>query len=166
MIGNQLFAAVTDILKFLFDREAAHLAQRENEVIVQHAARGGSKDGFRHLGMVYTRLAGPSRNRGTFDRLHPSLVPEMGAILTSKKMLENDKARIKQALVLVLRDTQTSQDIRDALPNCLQDLIPGCKGLERSREEAYTLRDNPKAFSQYMMLRDKIEFYVAARLLY
>lgn len=166
MIGNQLFNNITAILRFLFDREEAHLAAREEEIIRRHGAEGGSKDGFRHMGMVYTRLTGQYRSRGTYDRLHPSLAPQMGAILTDRKILTADKDRIKQALALVLRDTRTFQDMRDALPNSLHTLVPECKGLERTREEAYTLRDNPRAYSQYMQLRDKIEFYVAARLLY
>jgi|SRR6185437_5604134 len=166
MVGNQLFNNINTILRYLFEREEANLARRESEMVLRHAAMGGSQDGFRHLGMVYTRLAGAARKRGHYDRLPLNLVPEMGSILTSKKVIEADKARIKQALALVLQDTRSYQDMRNALPNCLQHLIPECNGLERTREEAYTIRDNPRAFSQYMMLRDRIEFYVAARLLY
>lgn len=166
MSDTRLFDNITAIIKFLFDREEANLAQREVAVMNKHAIDGGSKDGFRYMGKIYTQLNRQSRVRGTFDRLHPSLVPEMGAIQTDRKIVEADKDRIKQALALVLRDTRSHQDMRDALPNCLKDLIPECQRLERTREEAYTLRDNPRAYSQYMMLRDKIEFYVASRLLY
>jgi hypothetical protein len=166
MRDNQLYENITAIMRFLFDREEQHLAQRELSVLDKHRATGGSKDGFRYMGVIYSDLRGAYRRHGTFDRLHESLAPEMGAIKTAQKILENDKGRIKQALFLVLKDAGSYQDMRDALPNCLKDLVPHCKGLERTREEAYTLRDNPRAFSQYMVLRDKIEFYVAARLLY
>src|SRR3569833_1989491 len=123
-MGNDLFNNVTALLSFLFERELMHLNTRQSQVLVQHAAKGGSKDGFRHMGMIYTTLAGEARKRGSYDRLVPALVPEMGSILTSRKVIENDQARIKQALTLVLRDAHSPQDMRDALPNCLQDLIP------------------------------------------
>jgi hypothetical protein len=166
MDPNRLYQNINAIMKFLFDREEAHLARRETDIITHHAMLGGSRDGFRHMGRIYSPITGAGRPRGVYDRLHPSLVPEMGSITTARKILELDRSRIQQALFLVLKDARTNQDMRDALPNCLRDLIPACKGLERTREEAYTLRDNPRAYSQYMMLRDKIEFYVAARLLY
>jgi hypothetical protein len=56
--------------------------------------------------------------------------------------------------------------MRDALPNALKEFIPGAQRLERTRPEAFTLQDNPRAYSQYMKLREKIEFYIATRLLY
>jgi len=80
--------------------------------------------------------------------------------------MQADKERIRQALTLVLRDCRSFQDMRDALPNALKDFIPGSNRLERTRPEAYTLEDNPRAHAQYMKLREKIEFYIAARLLY
>jgi hypothetical protein len=166
MYKNQLFDNVSTIQGYLFDREDAHLANREMAILDRHILSGGSKDGFRHMGQICTRLVGPSRQRGTFDRLNSSLAAEMGCIQTARHKLDHEKARIKQALILVLRDTHSFQDMRDALPNCLRDLVPVLKRLERTREEAYTLLDNPRAFSQYMSLREKIEFYVAARLLY
>jgi len=166
MSGNQLYHDITDIMRFLFEKEDKDLTKREMAIVTRHTQLGGSPDGFRYLGSIYSALAGATRQRGRYDRLSPTLVPEMDGIHTDRKILEVDCSRIKQALVLVLVGVSSFQDMRDALPNCLQDSIPECKGLARTRDEAYTLLDNRRAYSQYMQLREKIEFYVATRLIY
>jgi hypothetical protein len=164
--STRLFETVTELLKALFDREEAQIKKREQAMLARHIQTGGSTDGFRHLGLVYSDLAGYSRRMGKYDRLHQSLVPEMSAILTDQKMVAADRDRIKQALAMVLRHCHSFQDMRDALPNCMKDLIPEIRNLDRTRPEAYTLEDNRRSYTQYMALREKIEFYVASRLLY
>lgn len=166
MASSHLYNTITTILAALFEHEEKHLRNRSDAILERHIAKGGSKDGFRHMGMIVTKLTGSSLPRGTFDRLHESLMPEMDTLRTEKKQLETDKALIQQTLALVLKDAHTPQDIRDALPNCVQDIIPICRGLQRSRPEGYTLLDNPRALSQYMRTRDRIEFHIGTRLLY
>jgi hypothetical protein len=164
--ATRLFDTVTDLLKILFDREDVQIKKRQQAMIAKHAQTGGSTDGFRHMGLIYSDLTGYARQKGAYGRLHPSLLNEMDAILADQKMVAADRDRIKQALGIVLRDCRSFQDMRDALPNCMRDLIPECRNLERTREEAFTLVDNRRSYTQYMALREKIEFYVASRLLY
>lgn len=166
MAEHALFTTIKTIIKLIFEAEETQLKKREDSLLARHIATGGSKDGFRHAGVIVSHLTGSARSRGQFGPLHASLVPEMYAIKTDRQMMAAEQERVRQALFLVLRGVYTSQDIRDALPNCVQDIIPGCAGLQRTRPEAYTLADNPRSLSQYMMIRDKIEFYAAARLLY
>lgn len=83
-----------------------------------------------------------------------------------KKEVEFDRLRVKQALALLLKDVRTAQDLRDALPNQLAEMIDQIKGMERSRPEGFTLMTDPRKIKQYQKLREKIEFYTAARLLY
>ena len=45
-------------------------------------------------------------------------------------------------------------------------MIDQIKGMERSRPEGFTLMTDPRKTKQYQKLREKIEFYTAARLLY
>jgi hypothetical protein len=111
-------------------------------------------------------LTGAARSRGNYSRLDPSLCDEMDAIVKERETVIRDKDRVKQALSMVLRDCYSRQDMRDALPNGLAAIIPACQGLERQRPEAFTLADNERSYKQYMNLREKIEFYVASRLLY
>jgi hypothetical protein len=166
MPGKELFDLITIILTNLFESEHKQLTNRIAAIIPRQAYLGGSADGFRYQSRVYTHLAGQMKRMGRYDNLLPSLVPEMDLIVAEQATNQLERERIRQALALALWNTKTPQDRRDALPNCLQDLVPECSGLERTREEAYTLTDNPRAYSQYMQLREKIEFYVAARLLY
>jgi hypothetical protein len=105
----------------------------------------------------------------TKTNLHSSLIPAMNRFLADKSEVDFDTGRIKQALALILRDCRTRQDFRDALPNCLKDFIPEIRDLPRTREEAYTVRNDPnqlRAWNQYQRLREKIEFYAAARFIY
>ena len=118
------------------------------------------------MGAAYTELTGVARTRATLTRLHSELADEMNDLLEERKTISFDKDRVRQALFLVLRDCVSWQDIRDALPNGLKALIPECANLERTRKEAFTIDGNARAHSQYMHLRDKIEFYTVSQLLY
>jgi uncharacterized membrane protein YqiK len=166
MPGSPLFATVTFLLKTLFEREEAYLLKRQNQMIVKNQSLGGTPDGFRHNGIIYSQLVGRMRAMGVYKSLHASLDAEMMSIVNDQKIVAYDKERIKMAFVLVLRAAKTFQDIRDALPNTVAELIPECRHLERCRPEAFTLADNPKSYTQYMTRREKVDFYVAARLLY
>ncbi|ESX17861.1 hypothetical protein X766_15755 [Mesorhizobium sp. LSJC255A00] len=163
---NRLFNTVTALLNILFEKEEAQITKRTNKMIAKNISLGGSGDGFRHMGEVYSELSGVGRRRGNYSMLNQRLVGEMDAILAERKAFRNERDRIRQAFTMVLRDCRTFQDMRDALPNCVKDLIPECRHLERTRPEAFTLADNPRSYTQYMQLREKIEFYVASRLLY
>lgn len=160
------FHTIQAILKLLFDREELQLHRREMQIVTRNQGLGGSADGFRHLGIIYTSLEGANRKLGNYGRLHSSLVPELDGIISEKATIASDKERIRQALAMSLKDCRSFQDIRDALPNCISELIPECRPLERTREEAYTLLDNPRSYTQYMKLRENMEFYAASRLLY
>jgi hypothetical protein len=163
---NLVFKNVNILLKALFEREEIFLVKREKSMIDRYVQSGGKPDGFRHLGIIYSLLEGYGRSVGTYGCLPVGMIPEMDQILAEKATLAADKERIRQALTLVLKNCRTFQDMRNALPNGIKDFIPGAQRLERTRSEAYTLQDNPRAYSQYMKLREKIEFYLATRLLY
>ncbi|RRY03842.1 hypothetical protein [Brucella anthropi] len=164
--SRRLFDNVKSIVGLLFEKEEQQLVRRELEMVSKNAALGGSPDGFRHLGMIYSHLSGRARTMGQYKSLHPSLVPEMGTISTERKVLDADRAKTTQALSLVLKDAKSFQDMRDALPNCLKDIVPELRDYERTRPEAFTLADNPRSYNQYNKLKDKIDYYAAARLLY
>lgn len=164
--SRRLFKNINLIMFKLFEAEEKHLQDRELDMVSRNIALGGTPDGFRHMGKIYSHLTGRSRVMGQYGPLKPALVREMSSISTDRIVLDADKDRIKQALNLVLKDTVTLQDMRDALPNCLKDVVPELKDLERTRSEAFTLADNPRAYNQYNKIKDKIDYYAAARLLY
>ena len=163
---SQLFNNVTAILKAVFEKEEAQLTKREHALIAKNAELSGPSDGFRHMGIIYTLLTGTARRMGSYGSLDRSLLPTMETLLAERQTIEGDKDRIRQALAMVLKDCRSHQDMRDALPNAVKDLILECRSLERARGEGFTLADNPRSYTQYMKLREKIEFYVSTRLLY
>lgn len=156
------------IVRHLFQKDEGHLTKREMALITDNVELGGSPDGFRYMGEIHTQLTGAAKTIGNYGRIHPSLVPVLDDLKADREAMQNESDRIRQALALVLKDCKTNQDIRDALPNCITDLVPECQGLERTRPEAFTLAnaDNPRAYNQYMKLREKIEFYAASQLIY
>lgn len=163
---NMVFNNVNNLLKALFEREEVFLSKRERSIVEKYIQAGGKPDGFRHMGIIYSMLEGSIKAHGTYGCLPVEMIPEMDQILAEKAILALDKERIRQALTLVLRGCHTFQDMRDALPNALKDFIPNAQRLERTRPEAFTLAGNSIAHAQYLKLREKIEFYIATRLLY
>lgn len=161
---NEIIKALTSAL---FMAETNRLKKRELELVAENRSLSSEHyDGFFYQGQFYTDLDRYIAAKGTKASLHPSLVPSMERHIKDKKEVEFDRLRVKQALALLLKDVRTAQDLRDALPNQLAEMIDQIKGMERSRPEGFTLMTDSRKIKQYQKLREKIEFYTAARLLY
>lgn len=161
---NEIIRALTDAL---FSAEIKRLRKRELDLVAENRSLSSEHyDGFFYQGQFYTDLDRSLAAKGNKTSLHPSLVPSMERHAKDKKEVEFDRLRVKQALALLLKDVRTAQDLRDALPNQLAEMIDQIKGMERSRPEGFTLMTDPRKIKQYQKLREKIEFYTAARLLY
>ena len=161
---NEIIRALTDAL---FSAEIKRLRKRELDLVTENRSLSSEHyDGFFYQGQFYTDLDRSLAAKGIKTSLHPSLVPSMERHIKDKKEVEFDRLRVKQALALLLKDVRTAQDLRDALPNQLVEMIDQIKGMERSRPEGFTLMTDPRKIKQYQKLREKIEFYTAARLLY
>lgn len=161
---NEIIKALTSAL---FMAEIKRLKKRELELVAENRSLSSEHyDGFFYQGKFYTDLDRSIAAKGIKASLHPSLVSSMEAHAKDKAEVEFDRLRVKQALSLLLKDVRTAQDLRDALPNQLAEMIDQIKGMERSRPEGFTLMTDSRKIKQYQKLREKIEFYTAARLLY
>ena len=161
---NEIIRALTDAL---FSAETRRLRKREFDLVAENRSLSSQHyDGFFFQGQFYTDLDRSLASKGIKASLHPSLVPSMERHIKDKKEVEFDRLRVKQALALLLKDVQTAQDLRDALPNQLAEMIDQIKEMKRSRPEGFTLMTDSRKIKQYQKLREKIEFYTAARLLY
>ena len=161
---NEIIKALTSAL---FMAEIKRLKKRELELVAENRSLSSEHyDGFFYQGQFYTDLDRSITAKSTKTSLHPSLVLSMEAHAKDKAEVEFDRLRVKQALSLLLKDVRTAQDLRDALPNQLAEMIDQIKGMERSRPEGFTLMTDSRKIKQYQKLREKIEFYTAARLLY
>jgi hypothetical protein len=150
----------------IFSHEIARLTRREIELVRENARMGGAADGFFYRGILYSDLDPAVRAQGEKGNLNANLHLAMDDHLRDKGVVEFDRHRVRQALTLILQDTRSDQDVRDALPNALKDALPELQGLSRTRPEAYTVQGNPRAERQYQKLREKLEFYNAAKLIY
>ena len=165
--AGQINQIIDGLIVALFEHENKRLKKRELELVSENRKVTAERyDGFFYQGQFYTDLDIAFAPKGIKTSLHPSLVPSMEQFMKDKREVEFDRLRVKQALTLVLKDVRTSQDLRDALPNQLALMIDQIKNMQRSRPEGFTLMSDPRKFKQYQQLREKIEFYTAARLLY
>ena len=161
---NEIIKALTSAL---FMAETKRLKKRELELVAENRSLSSEHyDGFFYQGRFYTDLDRSIASKGIKASLHPSLVPSMERHIKDRREVEFDRLRVMQALALLLKDVRTAQDLRDALPNQLAEMIDQIKGMERSRPEGFTLMTDQRKIKQYQKLREKIEFYTAARLLY
>lgn len=164
---SQINEVIKALITALFKAEDQRLHRRELEMVSENRKVSAEHyDGFFFQGHYYTDLDRKLASKGIKSGLHPSLVPSMDQHIKDKKEVEFDRLRIRQALALSLNGIRNNQDLRDALPNQLAEMIDQIKALPRHRPEAYTLMDDPRKFQQYQKLREKIEFYAVARLLY
>lgn len=165
--STQMGAVINFLIEELFSAEFKRLRKREYQLVGENRNLSPQKfDGFFYGGYYYTDLDKSIASKGLKSGLHPSLVPSVEAQVADRKEVEFDRLRIRQALALSLKDAKNTQDLRDALPNQLSEMIIHLRGIERCRPEAFTLMAYPRKHQQYLKLRDKIEFYAAARLLY
>lgn len=165
--SGQINSIIDGLLTSLFSSENARLRKRELALVSENRKLSPQKyDGFFYQGQFFTDLDRSIASKGIKSGLHPSLVPSMELHMKDKNEVEFDTRRVKQALALVLKDCRNTQDLRDALPNVLADMIDQIRGMPRTRPEGFTLMTDQRKFKQYQALREKIEFYSAAKLLY
>ena len=95
----------------------------------------------------------------------PTLVPQLEAYLQDRAQVEKDRDIIRQLVAALLQECENSQDIRDALPDCI---VPAniMQERERSRPVGYPFDSNPRLKRQLDKYHDTIFQYAAAKLLY
>lgn len=165
-----LFPLVNDLVNQVFIGEKKRLSRVEHSLVDENHKLGGSADWFQYQGRVIHKGETKCVIANQTNRLHASLFPAMTLHFKDLTQVEQDKSFVRQALVLLLRDCLSLQDIVDALPNSLHPTLaavrPGAKGIQRSREETWSIRNNPRALNQYNKLREKMEFYNITALVY
>ncbi len=165
--NSTLNEIINEFLTKLFAPEKQSLQSRILEMIQRNAQFMGNigTNGFRYKGETYSNLANATRF-GNNTSLHTDLFGDMDTLLVEKKELDYDRARVKAGLIILLQSAYTDQDYRDAAPNCLAVLVDRLSSLPRTREEAYTLKDDPQKMHQYKKVVSLIEYHAASRYLY
>lgn len=142
-------------------------------MVALHASnkRAWSKpgDGFIYMGEGYVPKGTPNGKR-TLLPLHLDLWDEASSHIQDRKVIENDGAQIQMLLFKLLEPCgytgHLAQDVRDAIPECIIDVMhPDIRALRRTREPV-SLLNHPRDWEFFNEVHPRIEFYSAARLLY
>lgn len=169
MAFTTAYLFVEQLVTDLFKPEARRL-EKDIELLDKsnREMKGHERWGFMHAGEVYIPKNSPYLRQGnSYPTLHFALCKQANAFIKDMQAVENDKQMIKQICHLLVHHCDNRQDIRDALPESLIELASGWfSGYPRTREEAYTIRHDERAMRQYTQLLDKIDLYLATRMIY
>lgn len=162
---------VSDIIVELVNKLFEHECRRLNKIsdtIVQknREISDDHPDAFYYGGIYFSDHYTTIRRGVAIGKLDPSLIPEVTEYLEEEKRIRFDQQMVRQALALTLTGIETIQDLRDALPNQLAEMLEATKHLNRTRPEAFMIQDDPRKMKQYQKLREKVEYYSATRLIY
>ena len=98
--------------------------------------------------------------------LHMTLWPEIDKFLADRKIIRDDEQLISQTLFALVRDCTDQQELRDALPECLVNIIPEFTSMKRYCDAEVKIMHNERAHRQYLKVLPLIEAYAVARLIY
>ncbi len=163
------FQIITPIIAKLFEAENRRLEANITKVVeANNEAHARLGNGFYYMGTAYSTKAF-MRGKKAFLPLHESLEGRMSDHVSDAATLEHDSVQIRQLLFKMLEPCgytgHLEQDIRDAVPDCIQDALPAeIQALGRVRPHAAMCPITDGQFYNEVMPR--IEFYAAARLFY
>lgn len=161
---NKLIAT---LLNELLEADEKRLQKRIDEIIDMN--KEGSKDHLAPMGFVYEGIHYKKEGQ-PYNTAYPTLsfhlTDEMEDFKKDKDRVDLDRQKIKQILFKLLIDCKDSQDVRDVLPECLMQYLPGFASKQRTRDAGYILERDPRAYAQYKHVLVKIEMYSVAKLLY
>lgn len=171
MSNEKLGAFVDGLTAKLFEKEELRLASEVDRLCqMNNEAYGYDTQGFMHSGKVYlpSQLKGQEKAHRHKKPIHSSLTTQINSFLWDARQVRNDQALIQRNLIDLMTPCQAAtQDYRDALPDCLADLVDWAGSRpRRTRPEAYTIINDELIYQRYLKARNKIDLYSATRLIY
>lgn len=161
------------IIKKLFEPEERRVQRIVDELFLANKAIKGQDQiyGFMHMGKRYLPTQFQAMKPAMHKHLMPSLAFELleqaNAFQADVNKIEADKAQIRQAIVLLIEQTNGAQELRDALPDCIVNLFPQLASIKRMFQDfAWLIRSNPYAIASVEKALPKMEFYAATHLIY
>jgi len=164
--ANTLYLLIDYIVTTLLKKDHARLDRILEGFLEQNHTLGGIKEGFLLEGKFHTLL--PPRQQFAIEKrmLHPRLHGEVREYIAERRLIEVEGKTIQQGLSLLVKPCKTTQDLRDALPEDIVDLVPQFKSLSRQRPEAWCLEGSEFQKHQYSAVKDKLMFYITNQMLY
>lgn len=140
-----------------------------DSIIKQHAEMfphiGGIDIGFVYKGKYYSPKKPFEVRRIHRPTLDDSLWDKAQQLEDAYQSLSQDNQRIRQAFYLLLKDCQTPQDIRDAIPDALRSFLPAYANLSRTRPPAYTLEDDPQRMATFTEAMELVYYHLSMKML-
>ena len=163
--GSPTYVVVNNIMSRLFTSDRKRVGKLTEELNTKNClVRGESAPGFIYMGKSY--VVGRMTPRQPLPTLSLHLLKEGEEFLRIASTLKHDEEQIRQLLVQLLYGFETTQDVRDLLPETLVAMFPDLKKLPRIREPAWTIFDKPHIMREYQRLLPKVEMYSVSNLLY
>lgn len=163
---------VTRITRYVTEPTDNLIADWTDQLISKNHEKGKSRIGFYLRGEKFVKSVYSSPDNIRRDLFPPisdnmpayDLIPEADELFEAKKKLERDKRIIGQNLTVLLQKTKTTQDVRDALPEELASFGDIKSLYERTREEAYTLKNEPLKYKAWFQAKELIIVHLANRM--
>lgn len=162
------FAVIDQIINTLFAPDNRRLQTWVDKLDGQNREARGDNQllGFMYLGRYYRPSHVEGRDPMGVKPVDPTLYAQVDAYIADEKLVDEDKAFIRQGLYTLLDPCEDLHQVRDALPECLVDFLPELKEFDRDRAECFTLEGNARATRQFEKVRPKLEAYAVARMIY
>lgn len=159
---------VVDVLiKALFDPDRRRLTAQVDRLIARNEECLGQQGlhCFIYNGVPY-RQSNVTGHIKRYPGLDYSLWDDMELLLKDQKTVERDQSFIRQALIMLIEPCCSLQEVRDALPECVVDIMPELRALERRYELMWSIRGNVRAQRQVARVIPKLEAYAVARMMF
>lgn len=162
------FAVIDKIVNTLFEPDNRRLQNWIDKIDGQNreVCNDNTLLGFTYMGRYFRPSHLEGREPFGKKLINEQLVPTIEAFLSDERIVDDDKAMVRQGLSLILDPCKNMQEIRDALPECLVDFLPELKEFERMTTECWTIEENPRARRQFDKVRPKLEAYAVARMMF
>lgn len=153
------------LCQFLEAPYAKSLHERKLQLIDQNHALGGHV-----LGYVFGENIWSSSLTKLHDKhvgpIHESLMEDAEQLHEDTVAFEKEKKLLNQGLSILLAPCMSYQDVRDALPDMLKNVLQQTSHLERHRPEAWTLEGYPLRQHGYVQTKQYITMFLAHRMLF
>lgn len=145
---------------------------QRHDVIVQslierNHALGNPVEGFLFGGRFWSFYPKNAQRSLSKRVLHLTLQQEATLHMADVTAMEKDQRQLQQRLNQLLRDCQTVQDVRDALPEvAMQFLSSDVTDLQRYKSPGWPFQNKPLMMADFARTTEILLFYAANRMLY
>lgn len=154
------------ITKAVFAHEDARQSLIKNDLLTRNQEAGGSPAGFICAGRKVSHLDPKELRYMSISSVLPELHNEALMYVEAANKLDDDHRRLTQYAGSLFRRCRGIQDIRNLLPDMLAAEIPVFRGLSRTADMQFLLKDNAMLQTPYQGFQDTIGYYLANRLIY